>query len=131
MALLRLAEPWLLSLTDLFWLTIHVPDFDLQFNLFLARDAEPLLFHAWLKGIFPALRDAVAWRRATCSASAGTASPPLAGVIQEGFAGAWTAVVGCIQNGYRPPLATTLPCRRESRSGETALARGPHAPQSG
>ncbi len=45
---------------DLFRLSIHVPDFDLQFNHFLVRDAEPLLFHAGLKGMFPALRDAVA-----------------------------------------------------------------------
>ena len=45
---------------DLFRLSIHVPDFDLQFNHFLVRDEEPLLFHAGLKGMFPALRDAVA-----------------------------------------------------------------------
>lgn len=45
---------------DLFRLSIHVPDFDLQFNHFLVRDGEPLLFHAGLKGMFPALRDAVA-----------------------------------------------------------------------
>jgi flavorubredoxin len=45
---------------DLFRLSIHVPDFDLQFNHFLVRDEEPLLFHAGLKGLFPALRDAVA-----------------------------------------------------------------------
>ncbi len=45
---------------DLFRLSIHVPDFDLQFNHFLVRDAEPLLFHAGLKAMFPALRDAVA-----------------------------------------------------------------------
>ena len=45
---------------DLFRLSIHVPDFDLQFNHFLVRDAEPLLFHTGLKAMFPALRDAVA-----------------------------------------------------------------------
>lgn len=45
---------------DLFRLSIHVPEFDLQFNHFLVRDEEPLLFHAGLKGMFPALRDAVA-----------------------------------------------------------------------
>src|SRR5215469_5911468 len=38
----------------------HVPDFDMQFNHFLVRDEEPLLFHAGLKGMFPALREAVA-----------------------------------------------------------------------
>lgn len=45
---------------DLFRLSIYVPDFDMQFNHFLVRDEEPLLFHAGLKGMFPALRDAVA-----------------------------------------------------------------------
>jgi len=45
---------------DLFRLTIYVPDFDMQFNHFLVRDEEPLLFHAGFKGMFPALRDAVA-----------------------------------------------------------------------
>lgn len=46
--------------SDLFRFSIHVPEFDLQFNHFLVRDAEPLLFHAGLKAMFPALRDAVA-----------------------------------------------------------------------
>ena len=32
----------------------------MQFNHFLVRDEEPLLFHAGLKGMFPALREAVA-----------------------------------------------------------------------
>lgn len=45
---------------DVFRLSIYVPAFDMQFNHFLVRDEEPLLFHAGLKGMFPALRDAVA-----------------------------------------------------------------------
>lgn len=45
---------------DLFRLSIYVPDLDMQFNHFLLRDEEPLLFHAGLKGMFPALREAVA-----------------------------------------------------------------------
>ena len=45
---------------DLFRLSIYVPDFDMQFNHFLVRDAEPLLFHAGLRRMFPALREAVA-----------------------------------------------------------------------
>ena len=45
---------------DLFRLSIYVPDFDMQFNHFLVRDEEPLLFHTGLKAMFPALRDAVA-----------------------------------------------------------------------
>jgi hypothetical protein len=32
----------------------------MQFNHFLVRDEEPLLFHAGLKGMFPALRESVA-----------------------------------------------------------------------
>jgi flavorubredoxin len=45
---------------DVFRLSIYVPDFDMQFNHFLVRDEQPLLFHAGLKGMFPALREAVA-----------------------------------------------------------------------
>jgi flavorubredoxin len=45
---------------DLFRLSIYVPDFDMQFNHFLVRDEEPLLFHAGFKGMFPALHEAVA-----------------------------------------------------------------------
>jgi len=45
---------------DLFRLSIYVPEFDMQFNHFLVRDEEPLLFHAGLKAMFPALREAVA-----------------------------------------------------------------------
>lgn len=44
---------------DLFRLSVYVPDFDMQFNHFLVRDEEPLLFHAGLKGMFPVLREAV------------------------------------------------------------------------
>ena len=45
---------------DLFRLSIFVPDFNMQFNHFLVRDEEPLLFHAGFKRMFPALREAVA-----------------------------------------------------------------------
>jgi flavorubredoxin len=45
---------------DLFRLSVYVPDIDMQFNHFLVRDDEPLLFHAGLKAMFPGLRDAVA-----------------------------------------------------------------------
>ena len=44
---------------DLFRLSVYVKDFDMQFNHFLVRDEEPLLFHAGFKGMFPALREAV------------------------------------------------------------------------
>jgi flavorubredoxin len=45
---------------DIFRLSIYVPEYDMQFNHFLVRDEEPLLFHAGLKGMFPVLRDTVA-----------------------------------------------------------------------
>lgn len=45
---------------DLYRLSIFVPEFDLQFNHFLIEDDEPLLYHAGLKAMFPALREAVA-----------------------------------------------------------------------
>jgi flavorubredoxin len=45
---------------DLFRISLFVPDFDLQFNHFLVRDDEPLLFHTGMRGMFPAVRDAVA-----------------------------------------------------------------------
>ncbi|MEX0937714.1 MAG: MBL fold metallo-hydrolase [Pirellulales bacterium] len=45
---------------DLFRLSIYVPPLDMQFNHFLVRDEEPLLFHTGLRAMFPALRDAVA-----------------------------------------------------------------------
>lgn len=45
---------------ELFRLSIYVPDLDLQFNHFLVRDEQPLLFHAGLKGMFPELRQAIA-----------------------------------------------------------------------
>ena len=44
---------------DIFRLSVYVPEFDMQFNHFLVRDEEPLLFHAGFKAMFPALRDAV------------------------------------------------------------------------
>ncbi|HWQ91402.1 MAG TPA: MBL fold metallo-hydrolase [Clostridia bacterium] len=46
--------------SDLFRLSIYAPELDMQFNHFLVRDEEPLLFHAGFKSTFPALREAVA-----------------------------------------------------------------------
>jgi flavorubredoxin len=45
---------------DLFRICLYVPDFDLQFNHFLVRDDEPLLFHTGMRGMFPAMHEAVA-----------------------------------------------------------------------
>jgi hypothetical protein len=42
---------------DLYRFSIYVPDLDLQFNHFLVHDEQPLLFHAGLKGMFPALKE--------------------------------------------------------------------------
>ena len=45
---------------DLFRISVFVPEIDLQFNHFVVRDDEPLLFHTGMRGMFPAVRDAVA-----------------------------------------------------------------------
>jgi flavorubredoxin len=44
---------------DLFRISIYAPTLDMQFNHFLVRDDEPLLFHTGLKGMFGDLREAV------------------------------------------------------------------------
>ena len=46
--------------TDLYRISLYVPQFDLQFNHFLIKDEEPLLFHTGMRGMFPAVREAVA-----------------------------------------------------------------------
>lgn len=45
---------------DLFRISTYVPEFDLQFNQFLVRDEQPLLFHTGLRALFPGVREAVA-----------------------------------------------------------------------
>ncbi len=45
---------------DIFRISIHVPQFDLQFNHFLVKDDEPLLFHTGMRRMFPEVRDSVA-----------------------------------------------------------------------
>ena len=37
---------------DLYRICVYVPAFDLQFNHFLVRDDEPLLFHTGMRGMF-------------------------------------------------------------------------------
>jgi len=44
---------------DIFRISLYVPELDLQFNQFLIRDDEPLLFETGMKQIFPLVRDAV------------------------------------------------------------------------
>ena len=45
---------------DLFRISIFVPDFNLQFNQFVVRDQEPLLFHTAPRAMFQQVRAAVA-----------------------------------------------------------------------
>lgn len=45
---------------DLYRISVYVPQIDLQFNHFLVRDEEPLLFHTGMRRMFPEVRDAVA-----------------------------------------------------------------------
>lgn len=45
---------------DLFRISIYVPPIDLQFNHFVVRDDEPLLFHTGMRRMFPEVREAVA-----------------------------------------------------------------------
>lgn len=44
---------------DVFRLSLFVTEANLQFNQFLVRDDEPLLFHTGMRGIFPQVREAV------------------------------------------------------------------------
>lgn len=46
--------------SDLYRISIYVPPLDLQFNHFLVRDEEPLLFHTGMRKMFPEVRDSVA-----------------------------------------------------------------------
>jgi flavorubredoxin len=44
---------------DVFRLSLFVPEINLQFNQFLVRDDEPLLFHTGMRGVFPQVHEAV------------------------------------------------------------------------
>ncbi len=46
--------------SDLYAISIYVPEFNLRFNHFLIKDSEPLLFHTGMKQMFPLVRDGVA-----------------------------------------------------------------------
>jgi flavorubredoxin len=45
---------------DIYRISTFMPEANLQFNQFLVRDEQPLLFHTGMKVLFPAVRDAVA-----------------------------------------------------------------------
>lgn len=44
---------------DVFRLSLYVPDLNLQFNHFLVRDEQPLLYHTGMRRMFPQVREAV------------------------------------------------------------------------
>lgn len=44
---------------DVYRLSLYVPEGDMQFNQFLVKDEEPLLFHTGMKAIFPLVQEAV------------------------------------------------------------------------
>lgn len=45
--------------TDVFRFSVYVPEFNLQFNHFLIKDDEPMLYHTGMKQMFPSLLEAV------------------------------------------------------------------------
>jgi flavorubredoxin len=45
---------------DVYRISTFLSEANLQFNQFLVRDEQPLLFHTGMKGLFPMVRDAVA-----------------------------------------------------------------------
>lgn len=44
---------------DLYRISTYVPEIDLQFNQFLVKDDEPLLFHTGMRALFPSVLEAV------------------------------------------------------------------------
>jgi len=44
---------------DFYRISTYIPEIDLQFNQFLIKDDEPLLFHTGMKALFPVVREAV------------------------------------------------------------------------
>jgi flavorubredoxin len=44
---------------EIFRISTFIPDFNLQFNQFLIRDEQPLLYHTGMRGLFPVVREAV------------------------------------------------------------------------
>lgn len=45
---------------DFFKISTFIPEFNIQFNQFLVRDEEPLLYHTGMKGLFPTVNEVVA-----------------------------------------------------------------------
>ena len=42
---------------DLYRISTYVPEINLQFNQFLVKDDEPLLFHTGMRNMFSIVRD--------------------------------------------------------------------------
>jgi flavorubredoxin len=47
------------NMPDVFRFSVYVPEFNLQFNHFLIKDDEPMLYHTGMKQMFPLLLEAV------------------------------------------------------------------------
>ena len=45
--------------TDIYRISTYISDFNLQFNQFLVKDDEPLLFHTGMRMLFPVVREEV------------------------------------------------------------------------
>jgi len=45
---------------EIFRICTYLPDLGMQFNQFIVRDREPLLYHTGMKAMFPVVRDAIA-----------------------------------------------------------------------
>jgi len=45
---------------DIFRISTYLPDYNLEFNQFLVRDEQPLLYHTGMGFLFPAVQEAVA-----------------------------------------------------------------------
>jgi flavorubredoxin len=45
--------------TDIFRLSTYIPEYDLEFNQFLVRDEQPLLYHTGMRLLFPLVQEAV------------------------------------------------------------------------
>ena len=45
--------------SDVYRFSIYVPEFDLQFNHFLVKDEQPLLYHTGMRHMFPQLQELV------------------------------------------------------------------------
>jgi flavorubredoxin len=44
---------------DLYRISTYIPDFNLQFNQFLVKDEQPLLWETGMRSLYPSVRDAV------------------------------------------------------------------------